>query len=467
MDSEKTYNRGAFNPLDDGAEPIPGRCNCPCKSGRMDTFDWLGGVPPAGKPFDVVEVRFKNTRKGYFHNVHGLNLRKGDLVAVEASPGHDMGIVSLSGDVVRYQLKRMSSHTDPSEMKKVFRKARQSDLEKWLQAVEAEEDTMFRSRKIAERLNLDMKISDVEYQGDKSKAIFYYIAENRVDFRELIKVLAEEFRIRVEMKQIGSRQEAGLVGGIGSCGRELCCSTWMTHFVSVTTGAARHQEVSLNPQKLAGQCGKLKCCLNYELHSYLDAQADFPDVSKPFDTEKGWVYHFKTDIFRRLMWFSHEKNGPSDLVVLSIDKVKEMAQLAKKGIKIKALESTVVETAAAPSVEYQNSVGEESLTRFEDASKRKKRKKKGKSRSSVEAEGIVGQPAQPAQPAQPKPSLQPKQSAQPKQAPTEPVAKRDGGGEPRHNPNPRHTGRSMPGKPHSGHQRPPRPGSKGGPSDNS
>jgi len=462
MDWEKRCARGAFNPIDDaleagsgsgqgsgqgsGADSGAGGCGCLCKAGRMDTHDWLADIPPSGKPFEVVEVRFKNTRKGYYYNANAIALKKGDLVAVEASPGHDMGVVSLEGEVVRYQLKRMGIQTEPSEMKKIFRKARQADLEKWLQAVEAEEDTMFRSRKIAERLQLDMKISDVEYQGDKSKAIFYYIAENRVDFRELIKVLADEFRIRVEMKQIGSRQEAGLVGGIGSCGRELCCSTWMTHFVSVTTGAARHQEVSLNPQKLAGQCGKLKCCLNYELPVYLDAQADFPDVSKPFDTEKGLVYHFKTDIFRRLMWFSYEKNSLSNLVVLTVDQVKEMAQLAKKGVRIPALESTVIESApAVASVEYQNSVGEESLTRFEEGGKRKKRKKKGKGRPAGDVEGSQGAVQSPVQ------NQGQKQGAD-----------ADGSGAPQRKPS--QNGGSHQRKPGgSNPQRGPRPGAKGGP----
>ena len=370
--TDQKYNKEDTGTPADAGENKTLPCECPCRNGRTDTYDWLGDIPEAGTPFNIVEVRFKNSRKGYYYNVNGIPLTKGDPVAVEASHGHDMGIVSLTGYVVRFQLKRMGMQTPVEEMKKVFRKARQADFDKWYQAISAEDDTMFRSRKIAESLNLDMKISDVEYQGDKAKAIFYYIAEARVDFRELIKVLAEEFRIRIEMKQIGSRQEAGLVGGIGSCGRELCCSTWMRHFVSVTTGAARCQEVSLNPQKLAGQCGKLKCCLNYELNSYMDAQTDFPDVSKPFETEKGPVYHIKTDVYRRLMWFSHEKNYPSDIVVLTIDRVKEMAEVNKKGHKVKALESVVLESTDKDATKYQNPVGEESLTRFEDNTKKKK-----------------------------------------------------------------------------------------------
>ena len=240
-------------------------CNCikPGSCSKLDTFDWLDNIPDPIQKIDVVEVRFKNTRKEFFVNVNGLRLKKGDIVAVEASPGHDIGVVSLIGEIVKIQLRKHHISPDKQEFKKIYRKAKSADLEKWYEATSLEVSTMLETRKVAADLKLEMKIGDVEYQGDRTKAIFYYIADERVDFRELIKILAEKFKIRIEMRQIGARQEAGRIGGIGSCGRELCCSTWMTNFVSVTTNSARYQEISLNPQKLAGQCGKLKCCLNY------------------------------------------------------------------------------------------------------------------------------------------------------------------------------------------------------------
>ena len=297
-------------------------------------------------------------------------------MAVEASPGHDIGIVSLMGELVGFQLKRNNIPIEGTEFKKVYRKAKQADIDKWNESMALEFPTMIKSRKIAQDLKLEMKIGDVEYQGDGTKAIFYYIADDRVDFRELIKVLAEQLRVRIEMKQIGARQEAGRIGGIGSCGRELCCSTWITSFVSVTTNAARYQEVSLNPQKLAGQCGKLKCCLNYELASYLDAQKDFPNTSIPLETEQGQAFHLKTDVFKRLMWYSYKKEIPAEIVCLSVDQVIEIIEKNKSGEKVKKLEG-VESSNLAPIIDYQykNAVDEKILTRFEDRPVQKPHKK--------------------------------------------------------------------------------------------
>jgi len=345
---------------------------------KLDTYNWLGDIPESVQNCDIVEVRFKNTRKGYFKNVNDLKLKKGDVVAVEASPGHDIGIISMTGALVLFQLKRSNIPVEGTEFKKIYRKAKPADIDKWKESMDLEFTTMIKSRKIAQDLKLEMKIGDVEYQGDGTKAIFYYIADDRVDFRELIKILAERLKVRIEMKQIGARQEAGRIGGIGSCGRELCCSTWITSFVSVTTNAARYQEVSLNPQKLAGQCGKLKCCLNYELSAYLDAQKDFPNTSVPLETEQGLVYHQKTDVFKRLMWYSSKKEMPSEIVCLTVDHVLEIMEKNKKGEKVKKLES-VENSNIAPIIDYQyqNAVDENLLTKIEDrpSSNHKPRKK--------------------------------------------------------------------------------------------
>ncbi len=332
---------------------------------KLDSFNWLSDIPAGYHNTDLVEVRFKNTRKAMYKNVNDLRLEKGDVVAVEASPGHDIGIVSMTGALVLMKLKLNNVILEYDDIKKIYRKAKQADIEKWKNAVNLEESTMFKARKFAEDLKLEMKIGDVEYQGDMTKAIFYYIADDRVDFRELIKILANEFKIRVEMRQIGARQEAGRIGGIGACGRELCCSVFITNFVSVTTSSARYQEVSLNPQKLAGQCSKLKCCLNYELDVYLDAQKDFPDTSVHLNTEVGPAYHQKTDVFNRLMWYSYNKESASESVCLSIDTVKEIIEMNKKGEKVIKLES-FEEKKIAPVIDYHDGVDEESLRRFED-----------------------------------------------------------------------------------------------------
>ncbi len=333
---------------------------------KLSSFDWLKDISDVGEFNEILEVQFKNTRKAFYHNPNGLRLTQNDIVAVEASPGHDIGRISLTGQLVLSKLIAQGINYKEQEFKKIYRKAKQADIDKWREAIALEDSTMLRSRKIAEDLKLDMKIGDVEYQGDKTKAIFYYIADERVDFRELIKVLAEEFRVRIEMRQIGARQEAGRIGGIGSCGRQLCCASWITNFVSVTTNAARYQEVSLNPQKLAGQCSKLKCCLNYELDVYLDAQEDFPDTSIKLETKQGIASHQKTDVFKRLMWYSMESERDYIITCLSVDQVKEIIALNQQG-KIPEKLMGIEESSIASIIEYQNDAGLESLTRFEDS----------------------------------------------------------------------------------------------------
>lgn len=330
---------------------------------KLEAFNWLRELSGNFDIPDIVEVRFKNTRKGYYRNVNGLRLKRGDIVAVESSPGHDIGIVTLAGDIVHKQLPKAKHEIDINDLRKVYRKAKQVDIEKWKEAIELERDVMLESRKIAEKLKLDMKIGDVEYQGDKTKAIFYYIADERVDFRELIKVLADTFRTRIEMRQIGARQEAGKIGGVGTCGRELCCTTFITNFVSVTTQAARFQEVSLNPQKLAGQCGKLKCCLNYELAGYIEAQKDFPDRGIMLKTKKGEATYQKTDIYRGIMWYTYRDDKIQTIYPVSVERVKEIIRMNKEGNLADDLIS--VEKIEWNPPEFSNDVGKESLTRFD------------------------------------------------------------------------------------------------------
>ena len=285
------------------------------QNNKLNTYDWLCDVPDAEGSTDFVEVQFKNTRKGYYLNSAKIPLEKGDIVAVEASPGHDIGTVSLTGKLVLLQMKKNNVRTE-AEPKRIYRKAKPTDIEKYEEAKAKEHATMIRSRQIAADLGLNMKIGDVEYQGDGNKAIFYYIADERVDFRQLIKVLAEAFRVRIEMKQIGARQEAGRIGGIGPCGRELCCSSWMTSFVSVATGAARYQDISMNPQKLAGQCAKLKCCINYEVDTYVEAQKRLPSREIVLETKDNNYYHFKTDIFKREITYSTDKSFAANLITI-------------------------------------------------------------------------------------------------------------------------------------------------------
>jgi cell fate regulator YaaT (PSP1 superfamily) len=331
---------------------------------KFDSFDWLKHIPGPGEipATDVVEVRFKNSRKDYFRLAPDLEVMVGDIVAVEASPGHDIGIVSMVGEMIRFQLNRKHLLPSSDDIKKVYRKARLTDIEKWIAAVETEISTMFRARVCAENLGLLMKINDVEIQGDNTKAIFYYTADDRVDFRELIKLLAEEFKLRIEMRQIGARQEASRLGGIGSCGRELCCATWMSDFKSVTTNAARVQQLTLNPQKLAGQCGKLKCCLNYEYDTYLDAMKGMPNTEVRLKTKRGEAVHQKTDIFQKILWYSYV-NDLGNLIAIPVDKVIAILDDNKKGIMPEKLEdfSKVIEKKTA----FESGAVQDDLTRFD------------------------------------------------------------------------------------------------------
>jgi cell fate regulator YaaT (PSP1 superfamily) len=377
---------------------IPNGCNNngSCGTGgscnKLNVFDWLGNMslPEGQAPCDVVEIRFKNSRKEFYRNVNDLTLNVGDVVATEASPGHDIGVVSITGELVKIQLKKKNINYDSEDIKKIYRKAKQSDIDKWKEAQSLEVDAMFKARTLALKLNLQMKISDVEYQGDKSKAVFYYTADGRVDFRELLKVMASEFKVRIEMKQIGARQEAARLGAIGSCGRELCCSTWLNDFRTVSTSAARYQQLSLNPLKLAGQCGKLKCCLNYELDSYLDALKEFPQIdNKRLATEKGFAFHQKTDIFKRIVWWSYTSE-PDVFIPLSIARTKEILQLNAEDKKPADLlePKQFKDLAEAKLPDYENVVGQDSLTRFDDRKKsnnkhKNNRKPQGKPNASA------------------------------------------------------------------------------------
>jgi len=332
---------------------------------KLDSFDWLKDTPDCGKENEIVEIRFKNTRKGFFRNVNGLRLEVGDIVAVEASPGHDIGRVSMTGRLVRQQLMEMKVQPSVDDMKKVYRKAKAVDIQKWEEAKMLETPTMLRSRKISEELKLNMKIGDVEYQGDKTKAIFYYIADERVDFRQLIKVLAEEFKVRIEMRQIGARQEAGRIGGIGSCGRELCCSTYITNFISVTTTHAKYQELSLNPQKLAGQCSKLKCCLNFEVDCYVDAQRSFPSRDIPLETAETAAYFQKMEVHKGIYWYSTDPHSNTNLVAIPVQRVREIQALNRKGTKPEKLLVPDQKWETEPVSE--DLLKNNSLTRFDSA----------------------------------------------------------------------------------------------------
>lgn len=304
-----------------------------CGYNKLDSFNWLKDLPEVMNENQIVEIRFKNTRKGFYRNVNDLRLEIGDIVAVEASPGHDIGRVSMVGQLVNEQLKKIKAIPSSDDMKKVYRKAKAVDVQKWEEAKKLEIATMLRSRKISEELKLNMKIGDVEYQGDKTKAIFYYIADERVDFRQLIKVLADEFRVRIEMRQIGARQEAGRIGGIGSCGRELCCATHITNFISVTTTHAKYQELSLNPQKLAGQCSKLKCCLIFELDCYVDAQKSFPPREIPLELLDKTVWFQKIEVHKGLYWYSTDPHSAVNLTAVPVSRVKEIQEMNRKGTK--------------------------------------------------------------------------------------------------------------------------------------
>lgn len=345
--------------------------------GKMPVFNWLSNMSlPAGQaPFNILEVRFKNGRKEFFKNKNNLNIHMGDNVAVQGTSGHDIGVVSLKGELVRLQMRKKNIKVDSEKIKTLYRHASEVDLEKWETAKGREKETMYRAREIAMNLKLNMKIGDVEFQGDNTKAIFYYTSEVRVDFRDLIKQMAEAFKIRIEMRQIGVRQEAQRMGGIGPCGRELCCSTWLNDFRSVSTSAARYQQLSLNPQKLAGQCGKLKCCLNYELDMYVEAIRDFPKANVRLKTKKGEAFMQKMDIFRRKMWYSYSSD-PSNFIELSLEKVQEIISQNLNGKKPESLEMYMQTFVEQPKFDYENVVGQDSITRFDTKKGSKRRNKK-------------------------------------------------------------------------------------------
>jgi cell fate regulator YaaT (PSP1 superfamily) len=408
-------------------ESKPGGCQSgACGTGgcnKLNVHDWLTDMtlPPGQAPFDVIEVRFKGSRKEFFRNKENVPLAAGDIVAVESNPGHDVGVVSMVGELVRFQLKKKHIADTSDQIRTLYRKAKPNEVEKWNQVKALEAPTLHRARKTIDLLKLSMKLSDVEYQGDGKKATFYYTADERVDFRELIKRLADEFRVRIEMRQIGMRQEAGRLGGIGSCGRELCCSTWLTDFKTVSTSTARYQNLALNPAKLAGQCGKLKCCLNYELDTYLDALKDFPKTDMALFTEKGRATHRKTDIFKRTMWYAYDGGDNRDAaalaeggeagnwIPLSVDRVKEIIDSNRRNEKPADLKSYEDEVLTEALPDYENVVGQDRIDRMDRLRKHKKKKKrKG---------GPGGQGGQQAQGGTPRPQGQgqPRQEGQQRQ----------------------------------------------------
>lgn len=355
---------------------------CGRQDNKLNTYDWLADIPGNAEEQDMVEVQFKNTRKGYYKNSNRLPLEKGDIVAVEASPGHDIGTVTLTGRLVPLQMKKANIKPD-AEIRRVYRKAKPVDMEKYEEAKSREHNTMIHSRQIAADLGLQMKIGDVEYQGDGNKAIFYYIADERVDFRQLIKVLAEAFRVRIEMKQIGARQEAGRIGGIGPCGRELCCATWMTNFVSVSTSAARYQDISLNPQKLAGQCAKLKCCLNYEVDAYVECQKRLPSKELTLETLNGTYYYFKADILKGTITYSTDKSFLANEATITAKRAFEIINMNRRGEKPEKLEDIFRQDNARP----KDLLEQESLTRFDKSKNSKNKKKKKAEAAPIEKSG--------------------------------------------------------------------------------
>ena len=354
------------------------RLGCPRQSTQLNVFDYFADIPGNADATDLVEVQFKNTRKGFYHNSNHLPLEKGDVVAVEASPGHDIGTVTLTGKLVLLQMKR-TPPKNPDDLKRIYRKVRPGDMEKFEEAKAREHETMIRSRQIAKDLGLEMKIGDVEYQGDGLKAIFYYIADGRVDFRQLIKVLAEAFHVRIEMKQIGARQEAGRIGGFGPCGRELCCTTWMRNFSSVSTAAARFQDLSLNPQKLAGQCAKLKCCMNFEVDQYVEASRKLPSREVHLETQDATFYYFKADILAGLITYSSDRRIAANLTTITAQRALDIIAMNKEGQKPISLD----ENATAPSRPVDLAT-QEDLTRFDRTRKKKKKKKKKEASAATE-----------------------------------------------------------------------------------
>ena len=390
-------------PADEAPLGAPHKCSresLDCRCSKLHSFNWLEDIPGGYAESDLVEVQFKNTRKGYYRNTTNLPLEVGDMVAVEASPGHDIGMVTLMGKLVELRLRKAEGpKVKTEEIRRIFRKARPADMEKYHEARAREEDTMIRARRIADSLKLNMKIGDVEFQGDGNKAIFYYIADERVDFRQLIKVLAETFKVRIEMKQIGARQEAGRIGGIGPCGRPLCCSQWMTSFVSVATNAARSQDISLNPQKLAGQCAKLKCCLNFEVKTYIEASKKLPPRDVRLETADATFYHFKTDIFKRLITYSTDKSIPANLVTISADRVFKIIELNKAGQKPLSLVPDD-DKKEKPKADFGDILGgEDDISRFD---KKKRKRKKNKPSDQKPAQAPAPNGAQKPNPQKPK-----------------------------------------------------------------
>ena len=371
------------------------RRGCGRQDRQLNTYDWLADVPGNAEDTDLVEVQFKNTRKGYYHNVNNLDLKKGDIVAVEASPGHDIGVVTLTGRLVKLQLKKVNIKS-PDDIKRVYRHAKQVDMDKFFEAKSREHGTMIQSRQIAKDLDLKMKIGDVEYQGDGNKAIFYYIADERVDFRQLIKVLADTFHVRIEMKQIGARQEAGRIGGTGPCGRELCCATWMKNFVSVSTNAARFQDISLNPQKLAGMCAKLKCCLNYEVDDYVEAGRRLPGKDVVLQTADNDYFMFKTDILAGLVTYSTDKKLAANLETISAERAREIIEMNKRGEKPLTLNEDDQQRVVKGPIDL---LADADLSRFDKSKRKKNRNKRNDNRNQPNGEKLAQQnkPQQPQQ----------------------------------------------------------------------
>jgi len=376
---------------------------------QLNTYDWLADVPGNALSTDLVEVQFKHTRKGYYHNVNGLELKKGDIVAVEANPGHDIGVVTLTGKLVKLQIKKANLKS-ADDIKRIYRIARPIDMDKFHEAKAREHETMIESRQIAKNLGLKMKIGDVEYQGDCNKAIFYYIADERVDFRQLIKVLAETFHVRIEMKQIGARQEAGRIGGTGPCGRELCCATWMKNFVSVSTNAARYQDISLNPQKLAGMCAKLKCCLNYEVDNYVEASRRLPSKEVVLETQDGEYHLFKSDILSGMVTYSTDKNIAANIEVISADRAKEVIEMNRRGEKPESLQEEGKRKEPSRPVDL---LAGENISRF-DKAKKKKKKSGAKAQGQRQNDEQQKQNAKKPEGQQPQQQRQQKQKQQPK-----------------------------------------------------
>ena len=377
MDNNETIKYDCFRGCVVTKDSETDETRCTYRQGccKLEDYNWLKGANDGTYP-DLYEVRFKNTRKAIYRNDSGQNIKTGDLVVVEAANGHDLGIVTLEGAIIGHQLKAKGLDAETTEFKRIYRKAKQLDIEKWQEAIAREQETMIKARRIAAEMGLEMKIGDVEFQGDGTKAIFYYIADGRVDFRQLIKVFAEEFHIRIEMKQIGARQEAGLIGGLGVCGRELCCANYITNFQSISTAAARVQDLSLNPQKLAGQCGKLKCCLNNEVAVYQDAQSRIPRVSEPLEFEDGLAYLRKTDILQETMFFSYDKSSDAALYPLPASEVREIIKMNRNGIKPESLR----DEPAPYNPEFVTAVGDDSISRFDSPKRKRSRGGKGRSR---------------------------------------------------------------------------------------